>query len=550
MENNLPDKTLNELQKSKNTLKEIIKTFPESNSIIDMESHVLVPKEDFKSLNESKMNYEALFELSPTYMILLGLDGRIKKVNKKAEGFSGIPREKLIGMHFTELEFLHEELNVRFERISRLLNGKLIKPFETRIIEKNGDINWLYLQFELFKKGDMPSDILIICNDITELKKAECDLKDSEEKFRQITENIGEVFWIIDPKMSQIIYISPAYEKIWGRTCQSLYDNPKSWIDSIHPEDRDRAIKIIWGQSDKIDEVSEGFEYRVIKPDGKIVWIWTQAFLVKDESGEISRIAGVASDVTGYKKAEQEIKNLLAELRRSNDELQQFAYVTSHDLQEPLRTIASFTQLMERRYKGKLDRDADEFMGYIVDASIRMKQMILDLLEYSRVGTKQKMYQAIDMESKLNNVLINLNDLIERSHAEITHDPLPVVFGDKSQLLLLFQNLITNAIKFRKEDEPPKIHISAYKDLENNEHIFSIADNGIGIEKQYFDRIFTIFQRLHTREEYQGTGIGLSIAKRIVEGHGGRIWVESELGEGSTFYLTLPIRKSESINGN
>ncbi len=196
---------------------------------------------------------------------------------------------------------------------------------------------------------------------------------------------------------------------------------------------------------------------------------------------------------------------------------------------------------MERRYKGRLDEDADEFMGYIVDASVRMKQMILDLLEYSRVGTKQEMFRAIHMESELNDVLVNLNDLIERSRAEITHDPLPVVFGDESQLLLLLQNLITNAIKFRKENEPPRIHISAA--CEKNEYVFSISDNGIGIEEQYFDRIFTIFQRLHTREEYQGTGIGLSVAKRIVERHGGKIWVESEFGEGSTFYFSIPVEK-------
>lgn len=516
----------------------------------DVPSDILVSCNDItdrkkteNELKESKENYETLFESSPAYMILLDMGGKIKKVNKKAEKFSGIPREKLIGMHFTDLGFLHEELNIRVERVSKVLNGESVKPFETRIIE-NGNISWVYIQFELLRRGNEPSDVLIICNDITELKKTECNLKHSEEKFRQIAENIGEVFWIIDPKMSKIIYISPAYERIWGRTCRSLYDDPKSWIDAIHPEDRDRAIEKIWDQSGKIDEVSDGFEYRVIKPDGSVVWIWTQAFLITDESGEISRITGLASDITGYKKAEQEIKSLLEELKRSNEELQQFAYVTSHDLQEPLRTIASFTQLMERRYKGKLDEDADEFMDYIVDASVRMKQMIMDLLEYSRVGTKQEMFQTIDMESKLNNVLVNLSDLIERSRAEITHSPLPLVVGDKSQLLLLLQNLITNAIKFRKEDEPPRIHISAIEDPEKNEYVFSIVDNGIGIEEQYFDRIFTIFQRLHTREEYQGTGIGLSIAKRIVERHGGMIWVESEFGEGSTFYFTIPVGKS------
>ncbi|MEL7670220.1 PAS domain S-box protein [Methanobacterium sp.] len=542
MGENSPEKTLSELKESKNILKEFIESFSKSESVIDMGSHVIIPKQTFKSLKESQKNYKTLFELSPTYTVLLGLDGTIKNFNKKTELFAGMPREKLIGIPFTELDFVPEvEMNAHVERISKLAKGELVEPFESRIVEPNGKIHWIEVHSTLLKKGNEPHGILVSCNDITERKKTENALKESEEKFRQIAENMGEVFWVIDPKTGEVIYVSPVYQWVWGRTCQSLYENHESWIEAIHPGDRDRTVEMIWNGFDNADEAKDGFEYRVIKPDGKIIWVWMQSFLIRDESGEISRIVGVASEITGYKKAEQEIKALLDELKRSNEELQQFAYVTSHDLQEPLRTIASFTQLMERRYKGKLDEDADEFMDYIVDASVRMKQMIMDLLEYSRVGTKQEMYRTIDIESKLNDVLVNLNDLIERSRAEITHDSLPVVFGDESQLLLLLQNLITNAIKFRKENEPPRIHISAVKDPEKNEYVFSIADNGIGIEEQYFGRIFTIFQRLHTREEYQGTGIGLSVAKRIVERHGGMIWVESEFGEGSTFYFTIPI---------
>jgi|GEM_PF-803633 len=236
---------------------------------------------------------------------------------------------------------------------------------------------------------------------------------------------------------------------------------------------------------------------------------------------------------------EEKMKKLITELKRSNDELQQFAYITSHDLQEPLRTIASFTQLLERRYRNKLDEDADEFIDYIVKASIRMKQMILDLLEYSRVARLEKKCEPLNVEDVLVNVLDNLNLLIKENNAEITYESLPAIMADSGQLFRVFQNLIENAIKFKKEDENPKIHISAYIDKENNEYVFSVADNGIGIEDQYFDRIFTIFQRLHTVEVYGGTGIGLSISKRIIESHGGRMWVESEPGVGSTFYFTI-----------
>lgn len=239
-------------------------------------------------------------------------------------------------------------------------------------------------------------------------------------------------------------------------------------------------------------------------------------------------------DITQRKKLEDDLK-------RSNNELQQFAYVASHDLQEPLRTIASFTQLLARRYEGKLDSDADEFIGYIVDASIRMKQQIEDLLEFSRVMTKGSNFEKINLEQTIKQIISSLGVLIKENDAEITYNPLPEIYADSRQIARLFQNIITNSIKFRKPDEPPKIHISVEKDEKTKEYVFSISDNGIGIDPKYQDRIFTIFQRLHTIEEYQGTGIGLAVARKIVERHGGHIWVESELEKGATFYFTLPI---------
>ncbi|OEC88369.1 hypothetical protein A9507_04845 [Methanobacterium sp. A39] len=242
----------------------------------------------------------------------------------------------------------------------------------------------------------------------------------------------------------------------------------------------------------------------------------------------------VIVDITERKKLEEDLK-------RSNNELKQFAYVASHDLQEPLRTIVSFTQLLAKRYEGKLDKDADEFVDFIVDASIRMKQQIDDLLEFSGVMTHGGNFEKINMNDVLKQVISSLNTLINENNAKISCDPLPEVVADHRQLARLFQNIIINSIKFRKPDEAPKIHISAKKDEENNEYIFSVSDNGIGIESQYQDRIFTIFQRLHPMEEYKGTGIGLSVAKKIVERHGGLIWVESKFGKGSTFYFTIPV---------
>ena len=237
------------------------------------------------------------------------------------------------------------------------------------------------------------------------------------------------------------------------------------------------------------------------------------------------------------KRAEEALQRTMAELERSNAELEQFAYIISHDLQEPLRMVASYTQLLEKRYKGSLDADADDFIAYAVDGAKRMQNLIQGLLSYSRVGTRGKPFEPTECESVFEQALANLKLTIDESGAGVTHDPLPRVMADETQLIQLFQNLLANAIKFRVEEQP-RIHVSAKED--SNERLFSVSDNGIGINPEYFDRIFVIFQRLHGREEYPGTGIGLSVCKRIVERHGGRIWVESQPGEGSTFHFAIP----------
>ncbi|HNP82200.1 MAG TPA: ATP-binding protein [Nitrospira sp.] len=235
-------------------------------------------------------------------------------------------------------------------------------------------------------------------------------------------------------------------------------------------------------------------------------------------------------------EARQKLEESVSELGRSNADLQQFAYVASHDLQEPLRMVSSYTQLIARRYKGKLDADADEFIAFAVDGANRMQRLILDLLAYSRVNTAGRQFEPTAMETVLKAALNNLTNAVKESQAIITHDPLPAVMGDDKQLAQLFQNLLSNAVKFGGA-QPPRIHISAKQT--DGEWLFSVRDHGIGLDPQYADRIFVIFQRLHTREEYPGTGIGLAICKKIVERHGGRIWVESELGKGATFYFTM-----------
>jgi PAS domain S-box-containing protein len=245
--------------------------------------------------------------------------------------------------------------------------------------------------------------------------------------------------------------------------------------------------------------------------------------------------------------AHAELEQQAAELSRSNDELQQFAYVASHDLQEPLRMISSYTQLLGRRYGDRFDENAREFMGYIVEGAGRMKQLIEDLLAYSRVGTKGGEFKPFSAESALERALANLRTTAERAGADVTHDRLPVVNGDEGQLAQVFQNLVGNAIKFRGE-EAPRIHVSAR--FADGDWVFAVRDNGIGFDPQYADRIFLVFQRLHNRSEYPGTGIGLAICKKIVDRHGGRIWVDSHPAAGSTFFFTIPEKDQADAHKN
>jgi light-regulated signal transduction histidine kinase (bacteriophytochrome) len=250
-------------------------------------------------------------------------------------------------------------------------------------------------------------------------------------------------------------------------------------------------------------------------------------------------------DVTDRKRAEAKLRQTAEELARSNAELEQFAYVASHDLQEPLRMVASYTQLLGRRYKGRLDEDADEFIGFAVSGAQRMQNLINDLLAYSRVGTRSQPFEWVDCTALVDSVIGDLAAQIAEAHATVTRGPdLPSVLVDPSQLRQVFQNLVANALKFHAPDRAPRVHVKAEKS--GTDWVFAIEDNGIGIEPQYAERIFQLFQRLHSQAEYPGTGIGLAICKKIIERHGGRIWLESKPGEGTTFFFTIPVERRSS----
>jgi PAS domain S-box-containing protein len=379
----------------------------------------------------------------------------------------------------------------------------------------------------------------------TAVQLAQIELRHSEEQFRLLVDGVKDYAIFMLDQAGNVVSWNSGAEQIKGYRADEIIGRHFSCFyarDDIESEKPKRELESA-AKDGRFEE--EGWRLR---KDGSRFWASVVITALRDEFGVLRGFAKVSRDITkrieaeAAEKARQALEVRAAELKRSTDELQQLAYVAAHDLQEPLRMVISYTQLLARRYQGRLDADADEFLSFAVDGALRMKLLVQGLLAYCRVETTGKDLIETSSAAALARALVKLRAAIEDSGAIVTHGPLPTVTADSVQLAQLFENLVGNAIKYHGVD-PPRVHVSA-KNLDS-EWIFSVRDNGIGIDSQYFGRIFVMYQRLHGQKQISGSGMGLAVCKKIAERHSGRMWVESSLGKGSTFCVALPDGKEE-----
>ena len=491
-----------------------------------------------QALQNSEERFRILFEYAPDAYYLNDMQGRLLDGNRAAEEMVGYRRDELIGQSFLKKGILTiSQVPRAAALLARNALGQATGPEEFTLDRKDGS----RVQVEIMSHPvtlDGKRVSLGTMRDITRRRQAEAALRASEERFRTLVETTSDWIWEVDEN-GRYTYASPRVLDVLGYAPKDVVG--KTPFD-LMPEDE--AIRV-GAAFQKIAAAQKAFaflENRNLHRDGREVILETSGTPIFDDTGAYRGFRGLDRNITERKRAEAAVEARSKELARSNAELQNFAHVASHDLQEPLRMVVSFTQLLARRYQGKLDERADKFIAYAVDGAVQMQNLINDLLSYSRLETRGREPAPTDCQEVLRLAKENLRLAIKETGAEVSAAALPVVSADSAQLVRLFQNLIANAIKFHGQARP-RVHVSAVR--RNGDWLFAVQDNGIGIDPEQFERIFQIFQRLHTRSEYPGTGIGLALCKRIVERHGGRIWVESRPGQGSTFNFTLP-RKEQT----
>jgi len=433
-----------------------------------------------------------------------------------------------------------DDRNVIRDNDEKLAAGKTVTN-QYRIIHKNKSIRWIEAKIiPTLDENSLLVRIDGITKDITENKLVEVALQRSEANLRTIFNTTATGYLLIDTELNVISFNEQA-GNFAARELHQVFIEGHYSIDFFLPARRPHLKKMM---QQTLQGSNINYEINYLQPGGSTNWYHISMFAVPDKDENIFAVILSINDITERKLAEEKLKLLnialekrAAELALSNEELERFAYISSHDLQEPLRMVSSFLHLLQKKYNQQLDDEAQKYISFAVGGAARMKILITDLLEFSRISTVKKEHGLVNLNELLNQTTRNLNTSLEESHASLTIADLPEVHGDGSQLMQVFQNLISNALKY-SGNITPVITVGCVEEEDNWK--FSVNDNGIGISGEHFERIFIIFQRLHNRSEYSGTGIGLAICKKIVELHAGKIWVESVVGKGSSFYFTIP----------
>ena len=513
-----------------------------------------------KTLLESEAQLRSILDNSRDVIIRINLRNRkYEFVSPSVVDLIGYEPEEITSMdEKTILNLIHPDDLLTVKEAQKIAEKTGKAEAEYRLLTKEGDYIWIsnLMSVENDSTGK-PSYRFNNMRNINHEKKAENALKESNLRYKTLVNTLTDA--ILVQRNYKIKYANPAALKLFrGRSNDELLEQSifKLIPEEMHEITKKRIKQAAVRQTPHI-------EYKFIRLDGSTFDGEITSKNILYQNKKATQI--VIRDISRRKRAEQhqqmmldkqmelteklkisnksmkhiqkELRETIKKLENSNKELEQFAYVASHDLQEPLRMVSSFSQLLERKCEDQLDEDSLEYIEYIVDGAHRMKNLIDDLLAFSRLKTKAKPFELVNMETALNTVISNLKRTMTETNAQLTHDPLPHIMGDPSQIIQLLQNLISNALKFRDE-QPPQIHISV--EAVDDMWKIGVSDKGIGIPEQYHEKIFEVFKRLHTLEEYPGTGIGLAICKRIVARHNGKIWLKSEIDKGTTFYFTIP----------
>lgn len=463
--------------------------------------------------------------------------------NHEAERVLGKKRDKTLGKNLWKL--YEDAINTKFyHEYNKAINTGKTVHFEEYYES-------LKVWFEI---SAYPSEngLSIYFKDITYRKNSEEKLKQSNERFEKVSEATNDAIWDWDI-VNNKVYLGKGYKTLFGYDIHPEENNMHQWAEKIHPGEKDLVNKSL-NQALRNHRIKNwDTEYRYLKKDGTYSYVIDRGVIIRNNKGEAIRMVGAMNDISYRKETEEYLKQLNHELEKhsreleiSNKELEQFAYVASHDLQEPLRMVSGFLTQLDKKYSVILDDKAKQYIHFAVDGAQRMRQIILDLLEFSRAGRKDHSLSLINIPELINEIENLYSKNIEEKNAKIEFIGEKEIYHYKAPLLQIFSNLISNSIKYSKKETPPIIQISHRK--ENGQFLFSISDNGIGINSNYFDKIFIIFQRLHNKESYSGTGMGLAIVKKIIDGFNGKIRVESTENKGTTFYFTLPIIKLNEKN--